>query len=249
VTIAMRVTVPVATLWSRPDAVRALDAPALAADPDIPAWIAAMTPEQQIDTEVLTQLLLGERVLVEQVRADGWARVVAVEQPADRLDPRGYPGWLRAAHLGPDSPRPPEDQASAAGTALLSDVDVRATTRPSGSDIVASARRFIGATYVWGGMSEDGLDCSGLVHRVWRHFGIVVPRDAHEQALATTAVPEPRTGDLYFFARPGRRIHHVGIVVEPGLMVHASSIRHRVVEEPLSSERIATLVATHRVPR
>jgi cell wall-associated NlpC family hydrolase len=232
VTIAMRVTVPVATLWSRPDAVRPLDAPALAADPDIPAWIAAMTPEQQIDTEVLTQLLLGERVLVEQVRADGWARVVAVEQPADRLDPRGYPGWLRAAHLGPDP---------------LPDVDSR-TTQPSGPDIVASARRFIGAVYVWGGTSAHGLDCSGLVHRVWRRFGVVVPRDAHEQAVATTAVVEPRTGDLYFFARPGRRIHHVGIVVEPGLMVHASSTRHRVVEEPLSSERIATLVATHRVP-
>jgi cell wall-associated NlpC family hydrolase len=233
VTIAMRVTVPVATLWSRPDAVRALDAPALAADPDIPAWIAAMTPEQQIDTEVVTQLLLGERVLVEDVRADGWARVVAVEQPADRLDPRGYPGWLRAAHLGAE---------------LMPDVDSRTTTQPSGPDIVAAARRFIGAVYVWGGLSEHGLDCSGLVHRVWRHFGIVVPRDAHEQAAATTAVREPRTGDLYFFARPGRRIHHVGIVVEPGLMVHASSIRHRVVEEPLSSERIATLVATHRVP-
>jgi cell wall-associated NlpC family hydrolase len=231
-TTALRVTVPVATLWSRPDAVRALDAPALAARPDIPAWIAAMTPEQQIDTEVLTQLLLGERVLVEHVRADGWARVVALEQPADELDPRGYPGWLRAAHVGP---------------APLPDVDSH-TTRPSGPDIVASARRFIGAVYVWGGMSAHGLDCSGLVHRVWRHFGVVVPRDAHEQAAATTAVPQPRTGDLYFFARPGRRIHHVGIVVEPGLMVHASSIRHRVVEEPLSSERIATLVATHRVP-
>jgi hypothetical protein len=232
VTITMRVTVPVATLWSRPDAVRALDAPALADHPDIPAWIAAMTPEQQIDTEVLTQLLLGERVLVEDIRADGWARVVAVEQPADRLDQRGYPGWVRAAHLGPDLP---------------SNMD-GSTIRPSGPDIVDSARRFIGAAYIWGGLSTHGLDCSGLVHRVWRRFGIVVPRDAHEQAVATTAVSEPRAGDLYFFARPGQQIHHVGIVVEPGLMVHASSVRHRVVEEPLSSERVATLVATHRVP-
>jgi hypothetical protein len=233
VTIAMRVTVPVATQWSRPDAVRDIDAPALAPLPDIPAWIGAMTPEQQIDTEVLTQLLLGERVIVEQVRADGWARVVAVEQPADRLDPRGYPGWMRAAHLGDTAPLP--------------DVD-RRRTEPSGPEIVAYARRFLGAVYVWGGLSAHGLDCSGLVHRVWRHFGIVVPRDAHEQAAATVAVPQARSGDLYFFAHPGRPIHHVGIVVEPGVMVHASSIRHRVVAEPLSSERVATLVATHRVP-
>jgi gamma-D-glutamyl-L-lysine dipeptidyl-peptidase len=228
----MVVTVPVATLWSRPDAVRDLDVPALADRPDIPAWIAAMTPEQQVDTEALTQLLLGERVLVEQVLADGWARVVALDQPADRLDPRGYPGWLRAAHLGP---------------APLSDVDISAP-RPASEDVVAHARRFIGAVYVWGGLSSYGLDCSGLVHRVWRHFGIVVPRDATEQATATTAVPDPGAGDLYFFARPGRPIHHVGIVVEPGRMVHASSVEHRVVEEPLPPERIATLVATHRVP-
>ncbi|BCB74119.1 hypothetical protein Pflav_005290 [Phytohabitans flavus] len=49
--------------------------------------------------DVVSQLLLGERVLVEEVRPDGWARVVAVEQPAARLDPRGYPGWLPATQL------------------------------------------------------------------------------------------------------------------------------------------------------
>jgi gamma-D-glutamyl-L-lysine dipeptidyl-peptidase len=233
VTAVAVVTVPVATLWSRPEAVRSFDSPALDARPDIPGWIAAMTPEQQVDTEAVTQLLLGERVLVEEVRPDGWARVVALDQPADRLDPRGYPGWARAAHLSP---------------ALLSPV-APAVTRPSGAELVTAARRHLGAVYIWGGLSSYGLDCSGLVHRVWRRFGVVVPRDAGDQATATAAVPgDERAGDLYFFARPGERIHHVGIVTEPGRMVHASSIAHRVVEESLSPERVATLVATHRVP-
>lgn len=214
------VRVPVATLWSRPDAVRDPDALVLADEPDIVAWIAAMTPSEQVDTPVVTQLLAGERVLVEEVRADGWARVVALDQPAGRLDARGYPGWLRLAHL---------------------------RRQPSGVDVVEQAREYLGAVYVWGGLSKHGLDCSGLVHLVWRHFGVVVPRDASEQALASTPVSSASPGDLYFFAHPGRPIHHVGIVVEPGTMVHASSVRHRVVEEPLPPDRIATLVATHRV--
>jgi cell wall-associated NlpC family hydrolase len=193
----------------------------VADEPDIPAWIAAMTPAEQVDTAVVTQLLLGERVLVEEVRPDGWARVVALDQPADRLDARGYPGWLRFAHLRP--------------------------ARPSGADILTQARQYLGAVYVWGGLSPYGLDCSGLVHLVWRHFGVVVPRDASEQALVGTPVAEEEPGDLYFFAYPGRPIHHVGIVVEPGRMIHASSVTHRVVEEALSADRQATLVGAYRI--
>jgi cell wall-associated NlpC family hydrolase len=213
------VTVPVATLWSRPDAVLPRDAAAVADEPDIPAWIAAMSPEEQVDTAVVTQLLAGERVLVEEVRSDGWTRVVALDQPADRLDERGYPGWLRSAHVRP---------------------------LWTGRAVVEQAREYLGAVYVWGGLTRDGLDCSGLVHLVWRHFGVVVPRDASEQALASTPVTDAEPGDLYFFGHPGRPVHHVGIVVEPGTMVHASSVRHRVVEEPLPPDRVATLVATHR---
>jgi gamma-D-glutamyl-L-lysine dipeptidyl-peptidase len=215
------VRVPVATLWSRPDAVRPRDAPAVADEPDVAAWIAAMSPQEQVDTPVVTQLRAGERVLVEEVRPDGWARVVALDQPADRLDRRGYPGWLRLAHLhGPT---------------------------PSGVGVVEHARTYLGAVYVWGGLSAYGLDCSGLVHLVWRHFGVVVPRDASEQAAAAIPVSSPEPGDLYFFAHPGRPVHHVGIVAEPGTMVHASSVRHRVVEEPLPPERRATLVAVRRL--
>ena len=79
-------------------------------------------------------------------------------------------GWLRFAHVGP--------------------------APPSGADIVAYARRYLGAVYVWGGLSPYGLDCSGLVHVVWRHFGIVVPRDASEQASACTPVDSEKPGDL-----------------------------------------------------
>jgi len=59
------------------------------------------TPAEGGPDDMLTQLLLGDRVLVEEIR-DGWARGVAADQPAGRLDERGYPGWLPAAALTPE---------------------------------------------------------------------------------------------------------------------------------------------------
>lgn len=91
----------VATLWDRPENVRPVDGPALQPVTDIRRWVAGLAPEEQIGECVLSQLLLGERVLVEEVRPDGWVRVVATEQPAAKLDPRGYPGWLPGNHLAP----------------------------------------------------------------------------------------------------------------------------------------------------
>ncbi|MET8466434.1 glycoside hydrolase, partial [Micromonospora zamorensis] len=98
------VRVAVATLWTSPEAVREVDRPALTAGADILTWVSGLDTDQQVGDCVLSQLLLGERVLVSELRPDGWARVVAVEQPAAKLDPRGYPGWLPTEQLTPVDP-------------------------------------------------------------------------------------------------------------------------------------------------
>ena len=107
------VVVGVSTVWTAPDAPRACDAPAIADTPRLPAWVRGMTKEQRKDLRgrTLTQVLFGDVVHVEEV-VDGWARIVAIEQAAPPLDPRGYPGWLPAAHIVPDdrSEQPAEGQ-------------------------------------------------------------------------------------------------------------------------------------------
>lgn len=96
------VGVGVSTMWTSPEAPRACDAPAVAAAPDLCGWVAALSDEDRrgLRGRTLAQLLLGEPVLVEEV-VDRWARVIAVEQPCPSRDPRGYPGWVPAAHLVP----------------------------------------------------------------------------------------------------------------------------------------------------
>lgn len=299
------VRVAVATLWASPEAVRPVDRPALTAGVDIPAWVSGLDTDQRVGDCVLSQLLLGERVLVSELRPDGWARVVAVEQPAAKLDARGYPGWLptdqltsvapvtdtdtdtddplvvdatvTGLHAAPDGPvvlpgvvvgtrlvpagpardgwRPVHVPGQAAPLWLPDGHLVAASAvSPIAEQALAVAQRMLDVVYIWGGLSAHGIDCSGLVHLAWRRFGVLLPRDADDQAVATTplALGAERPGDLYFFARPGRKIHHIGIVTAtPGdggerRMLHAC-YRQRVIEEPLSAERSATLVGAHRV--
>ena len=93
------VDVAVATLWHLPSSPRSVDASALTAPVGVRPWLAAMTTTQRRDLNgrVDSQLLLGERVVVDQVRG-AWAHVVVPDQPTP-LDARGYPGWIPRAQL------------------------------------------------------------------------------------------------------------------------------------------------------
>ena len=61
---------------------------------------------------------------------------------------------------------------------------------------VEVARGYLGSPYEWGGMTERGIDCSGLVHMAHRRVGRLIPRDAYQQEDAGGPVSEPIAGDL-----------------------------------------------------
>ena len=93
------VAVPVATVWTSPEAPRDLDERAVADEPDVAAWTASMDAPTRLGLHgrTLSQLLLGEPVLLLE-EADGWSRVAAPWQASSKHE-QGYPGWVRSAHL------------------------------------------------------------------------------------------------------------------------------------------------------
>ena len=104
----------------------------------------------------------------------------------------------------------------------------------TGEDIVATAKRFLGTPYLWGGMSSKGLDCSGLVRLSYMMNGIYLPRNAREMIEKVTEVsmeiPRLRPGDLLFFGTPAKglfqkeKITHVGMYIGDGRFIHSSHI-------------------------
>lgn len=94
-----------------------------------------------------------------------------------------------------------------------------------GNAIGDYAAQYIGTPYVWGGNSlTGGVDCSGLVQQVYKHFGITLPRVTYDQIGEGKAVGLKglRPGDLVFFdTKPGGGPDHVGIYMGDGKMIHA----------------------------
>ncbi|HSC49424.1 MAG TPA: C40 family peptidase [Gaiellaceae bacterium] len=168
-----------------------------------------MRAEPDDGAEQVTQALAGEPLAVE-AGDGGWSRIRTAY---------GYPGWIREDALGgePDGEWP---------------------GLPLPGDPVAKARAYLGTPYEWGGMTNRGIDCSGLVHMAYRGLGRLVPRDAHEQEAAAEALQgqDSRAGDLVFFG-PRERAHHVAFWLGGGRILHATSREgvQAVVEEPLEN--------------
>lgn len=96
----------------------------------------------------------------------------------------------------------------------------------NGADIADWAKQWTGTPYVWGGNSlSGGVDCSGLVQQVYKHFGINISRTTYSQIGEGKSVGmnELQAGDMVFFdTNPGvKGPDHVGIYLGGGKMIHA----------------------------
>ncbi len=91
----------------------------------------------------------------------------------------------------------------------------------------AAIEEVVSLPYLWGGKSGFGFDCSGLVQYLARVIGVDISRDASEQADEGTTlsfINEAQKGDLAFFDDTEGLIHHVGMMLGNGKIIHASGI-------------------------
>jgi gamma-D-glutamyl-L-lysine dipeptidyl-peptidase len=179
--------------------------------------VAPLHADPDEESEQVSQALRGEPLRVLETRGE-WAWV---ETAYD------YRGWVRAAELS----------SARAGPWL---------PEPRDGDPVEEARCYLGAPYVWGGMTEAGIDCSGLIHMAYRRLGRLVPRDARDQERAGERVGRPERGDLATYGE-GDEASHIAFWLGDGRILHASS--RGVVEEEEPEELRAVRRRFVRVPR
>ena len=101
-------------------------------------------------------------------------------------------------------------------------------------ETIALSKRFVELSYLWGGTSTFGYDCSGFTQMLCRRRGISIPRDAGPQARWEGAVPvegnDLRPGDLLFFGESATKITHTGMYIGKGEFINATTHERPAVQ-------------------
>ncbi|MDH3215377.1 MAG: C40 family peptidase [Candidatus Krumholzibacteria bacterium] len=116
-------------------------------------------------------------------------------------------------------------------------------------EIVQYANSFIGTPYRSGGASRSGMDCSGLVLNVYRHFDISLPRRSLDQSRVGDHIGrgDVEPGDLVFFKTSRTNpVSHVGIYIGRGRFIHASTRARRVRVDEMNSDYFRRRFVTAR---
>jgi hypothetical protein len=139
--------------------------------------------------------------------------VIGTPVCADRCEKRGW------RHV-----RLPDGKAGFVGGRALE--PMRRGGGVSRNRLSAVGLKFLGVPYLWGGNTPKGFDCSGLIQRIFKLCGVLLPRDSDMQAHVGRAKHSGRLnslnmGDLLFFGRSSAQITHVAMYLSDSLFLHA----------------------------
>jgi len=203
-------------------------------------------------SEMLTQVLLGETVKISEL-TERWARVTCDydgyegwtnRQELEIFGGDTYHSWkqnsakIRSPHFSFRMFRQPDDVVLVPPGASIVVEDDRIQL-PNGiyhtkvnpvtlieDEFLKTAKNFLGTPYLWGGRTDQGIDCSGFVQLVLSLHGMDIPRDSGKQHAfrkeKSKDIHDAEPGDLIYFNPSGDHISHVGFYLGDGDLLHAS---------------------------
>jgi cell wall-associated NlpC family hydrolase len=179
----------------------------------------------EVDADIIARLPKGKV-----------ANVFGRNEKWSYIEVQGRYGWMYSEYLVPggagSNPMPGGSSRPVRGFIVPSS--------PVGERLIARAKAMSGTPYVWGGESDGGVDCSGLIYKVLLDEGAsgkCLPRRASEQMAQLGLEVDKENlqpGDLVFFTTYKAGPSHVGIYLGDGDFIHASSARSQVTINSMS---------------
>lgn len=195
--------------------------------------------EATISSESIARLEKATQVQV-IAEVEGWSKIKINNQE----------GYILSTLLSDRKPETTtsrsleEERQTETTTTQTQEEESQVSTSNKGQEVCNYANQFLGSSYVYGGTTPSGFDCSGFTQYVYKHFGVTLNRTAEAQASNGTAVSksELKAGDLLIFT------HHTGIYLGNGTFIHAANSQKGVTITSLSdSYYVSNYITARRI--
>ena len=215
--------------------------------------VAPIRVEPDHRTEMVSQLLFGECCIITIVEKSGWVKIVNKADAytgwcrqshfqeiddsqyyteennftADWVNEVDYNGHIMQVPLGSLLTAMKNGHVNWRKNTVYYKGHVwdTAKAKPDAKTIKQIAFKFLNSTYLWGGKSVFGIDCSGFTQSVYKFVNMPLLRDAQQQATQGELIgflQQAHCGDLAFFDDEEGRIIHVGMLLNDHEIIHAA---------------------------